>query len=70
MKRKPTRQRKLTKLERSMLIALRANQFGFNHNRCCVCAGWDGQSENNRRHAADCIVGTAIKAAEEVEKLL
>lgn len=49
-----------------LLEALKAAQFGFNHRRCSLCAGWD-MSENGETdmvHTKDCIVSKAIAKAE------
>jgi hypothetical protein len=47
-----------------MLAALKLAEFGFNHNRCSVCAGWDGKSERDRVHSKDCPVSAVIARAE------
>ncbi len=44
--------------------ALEATQWGFNHVRCPVCAGWDGESETDKFHSRNCIVKAALKMTE------
>ena len=45
-----------------MLKALRTIEFDF-RGRCTACFGWDGSSENDHKHANDCIVASAIAKA-------
>ena len=42
--------------------ALRANEWGFNHRRCVVCAGWNvgPNGETDHAHTKDCKVATAL----------
>ena len=42
-----------------MLKALRTIEFDV-RGRCTACFGWDGSSENDHKHANDCIVASAI----------
>jgi hypothetical protein len=52
---------------RRLREALVATQFGFNHRRCPVCAGF-GMSDNGESdsvHRPDCIVGQALAATQE-----
>lgn len=53
-----------------LLDALKQNQFGFNHRRCCLCGGWNMSSngETDLVHTKDCIVAKAIQQAEEYLK--
>lgn len=48
-----------------LLAAVLATQFGFNHRRCPVCAGFNvgPNGETDKVHTKDCIVGLAIKKA-------
>ncbi len=49
--------------------ALKATQWGFNHRRCSVCAGWN-MSENGEtdfKHTNDCIVGQALAEWKEAK---
>ena len=43
--------------------ALLATQWGFNHVRCPVCAGWNmsPHGETDHKHTSDCIVALALK---------
>src|SRR5271169_4230201 len=41
-----------------MLKALRTIEFDV-RGRCTACFGWDGSSENDHKHANDCIVASA-----------
>jgi len=45
-----------------LVKALEATQFGFNHRRCPVCAGWNvgPNGETDMAHTKDCIVGSAL----------
>ena len=45
-----------------MLKALRTIEFDV-RGRCTACCGWDGSSENDHKHANDCIVASAIAKA-------
>jgi hypothetical protein len=45
-----------------MLKALRTIEFD-GRGRCTACFGWDGSSENDHKHANDCIVASAIAKA-------
>jgi hypothetical protein len=45
-----------------MLKALRTIEFDV-RGRCTACFGWDGSSENDHKHANDCIVASAIAKA-------
>ena len=45
-----------------MLKALRTIEFDV-RGRCTACFGWDGSSENDHKHATDCIVASAIAKA-------
>jgi hypothetical protein len=45
-----------------MLKALRTIEFDV-RGRCTACSGWDGSSENDHKHANDCIVASAIAKA-------
>ena len=45
-----------------MLKALRTIEFDV-RGRCTGCFGWDGSSENDHKHANDCIVASAIAKA-------
>jgi hypothetical protein len=45
-----------------MLKALRKIEFD-GRGRCTACFGWDGSSENDHKHANDCIVASAIAKA-------
>ena len=45
-----------------MLKALRTIEFDA-RGRCTACFGWDGSSENDHKHANDCIVASAIAKA-------
>jgi hypothetical protein len=50
--------------ERNALrAALEATQFGFNHSRCPVCAGWNmgPHGETDRVHTPKCPVGIALQ---------
>lgn len=42
--------------------ALLATQWGFNHSRCPVCAGWmmGPYGETDFKHTDDCIVRKAL----------
>lgn len=42
---------------------LKSTQFGFNHVRCPVCAGWNmsSQGETDNIHTPDCPVALALK---------
>lgn len=42
--------------------ALKLTEFGFNHSRCPVCAGWGvgPYGETDRAHTADCPVAKAL----------
>ena len=47
--------------------ALKLSQFGFNHRRCPVCAGWN-MSENGETdmiHRKDCKISIALAAVKE-----
>jgi len=47
--------------------ALKLAQFGFNHRRCPVCAGWN-MSENGETdmiHRKDCKISIALAAVKE-----
>lgn len=48
-----------------LLEALLATQFGFNHSRCPVCAGFNvgPNGETDKVHTKTCIVGRAIAKA-------
>lgn len=48
-----------------LLAAVLATQFGFNHSRCPVCAGFNvgPNGETDKVHTKTCIVGLAIKKA-------
>lgn len=52
-----------------LVKALEATQFGFNHRRCPVCAGWNvgPNGETDMVHTKDCIVGTALTRFRELE---
>lgn len=41
--------------------ALKATQWGFNHARCPVCAGFDGETERDYTHNETCIVWLALQ---------
>lgn len=44
------------------VAALKLTQWGFNHRRCPVCAGFDpkGNGETDYRHTATCPVDAAL----------
>ena len=44
--------------------ALRLTEFGFNHSRCPVCAGFNvgPNGETDKVHTANCPVGKAMAA--------
>ena len=44
-----------------LLVALKLTEFGFNHARCPVCAGWDGTTERDKVHSKTCPVADALK---------
>ena len=48
----------------ALAVALEAAQFGFNHNRCSICAGWNmgPNGETDHAHTRDCPVGIALAA--------
>jgi hypothetical protein len=46
----------------TMLEALRAVEFDV-RGRCSACFGWDASSENDHKHADNCIVASAIAQA-------
>lgn len=49
-----------------LLEALKTTQFGFNHRRCNVCAGWNmgPNGETDMIHTKECPVRKAIAKAE------
>ena len=46
--------------------ALVLTQWGFNHRRCPVCAGWNcsPNGETDFAHRKDCQVGSVLKETE------
>lgn len=52
---------------KELLAALKMNEWGFNHARCVVCAGWNmsPQGETDKRHTKTCPVALAIQHAEQ-----
>lgn len=51
----------------SLVRALKQTQFGFNHSRCPVCAGWnttEAFSEADHCHSTECPVARAIELGE------
>lgn len=52
-----------------LVEALEATQFGFNHRRCPVCAGWNvgPNGETDMAHTKDCIVGNALNRFRSLE---
>lgn len=55
--------RKLIAERDALKIALRVTQFGFNHCRCPVCAGWDvgPNGETDNVHTPECPVALALQ---------
>lgn len=47
---------------RQIRAALEMTQFGFNHTRCPVCAGWNMSpaGETDKVHTKNCPVGQAL----------
>ncbi len=58
--------RDLNKMKQQIALlreALQATQWGFNHCRCPVCAGWNvgPHGETDYAHTKDCIVAKALR---------
>lgn len=53
-----------------MRRALEMTQFGFNHRRCPVCAGWNvgPHGETDRVHTTGCPVGAALSSLPSSER--
>lgn len=59
--------KQLKKHIKALAEALKLAQFGFNHRRCPVCAGWN-MSENGETdmiHRKDCKISIALAAVKE-----
>jgi hypothetical protein len=52
-----------------LLNALSQAQFGFNHSRCPVCAGWRADSEHDYEHTSNCSIALALNEALDVREL-
>lgn len=48
---------------KQLRAALKLTEFGFNHARCPVCAGWNAgpYGETDKVHTKDCPVAIALK---------
>jgi hypothetical protein len=55
-----------TSLTKELVDVVKRLQFGFNHNRCPLCAGWNvgPNGETNYVHTETCIVKRVLDKVE------
>lgn len=61
--------RQLAEQRAQLIEALKMTQFGFNHRRCQVCAGWNvgPNGETDDVHTASCPVGAILAKCQPAE---